>query len=385
MTDFGLLPSGFNPKRLADCLAEIQQTFRDTFSSNVDLSASEPFGQLVGILADREAALWEVMDQVYQAGIANDASGVGLDQLFVLVNVQRLSAKATVVACVVVGTPGTVIPSGSQVATTDTGTVLASLADYTIPASGTGTLSFVCSNTGPIPVLSGTVAIHSPVTGWTSATNLLDGVLGRDVETDAAMKVRRSSALTSVISASNPGLVSALLRLVDVTEVKEVENASSGLDQDGRSAHSFEMIVRGGESLDILSMIFVTKASGIKAYGSVNGTVVDAHGDAQPVAFSRPTDVPLYITVNLTVDADFPADGITQVRNAILTYGQTVLRMGQAVAPFKIEQGIETPGIVVFDMRLAKYAGPVATVPVPVGSAELASFDSSRLIVRRVN
>ena len=62
---FGVDENGFNIKRLADIQAEIEDSFRSVFGSGVNLDARGPFGQMIGIFSEREAAIWELAEAVY--------------------------------------------------------------------------------------------------------------------------------------------------------------------------------------------------------------------------------------------------------------------------------------------------------------------------------
>lgn len=385
MTDFGLTPQGFVAKRLADCFADAQADFRAAFGADIDVTAKGPYGQFIGLQAERMAALWEILDELYRAGIVNGASGVPFDQLLVLNNILRLPAKPTTVDVLALGSNGTVIRAGQIMKDGVTGVLYSSTNDAVIAPGVPCILHFEAQVTGPQQCLAGNLSIiQTPVSGWSSGSNTADGVLGRNVETEAGMLARRRKAAITVVSSSNPGVLSAVLRVPDVTEVREIENASSAPDADGRPAHSYELVVRGGDSAAILAAMFRTKPSGIATSGTTPGTVVDLRGDGQPMAFSRPIAAKLWIDVRLTVNARFPLDGITQVRNAILTYGQTQIQTGEDAAPFKIEQGIETPGIEIFELRIGRSAAPTASDPVFVASTELATFDSLRLNVNVV-
>lgn len=378
---FGLTEQGFVAMRLADVLSETQADFKNAFGINIDLSVDGPFGQLIGILAERQTLLWELCDQLWQSRYPTGSIGVGLDQLYKLINIQRLPAKATTVQETIVGVAGTILPAGSEMETSDTGIVFETEADFEIPVGGTGTVEFVAQETGPKLCLTGTLTvIRTPVVGWTSGTNVEDGDVGRDVEKDAGMHTRRLAALSTIVSSSIPGVLAAVLRLDDVIEAKCITNDSGGV-VDGRPSHSYEVVVRGGDDTEIAQSLFSTKPNGIETVGTTTEVVTDAHGDGHDVNFSRPTEVEIYFDISLTVDATFPTDGVTQVRNAVLLYGENLLKMGQTVAPFPIEQTIETPGIVIFDMKLGVAANPTDSNPLEILPTELAVFDSARLTV----
>ncbi|RYF49425.1 MAG: hypothetical protein EOO38_07950, partial [Cytophagaceae bacterium] len=131
MTDFGLTKSGFNPMRQADCISDLQQGFIGAFGQNVNLDDSSVFGQIVGIMGERHALLWEALQDTYNSQYPSGAEGVSVDNLLSLIGIQKLAASSSKTnpspitqgngivlnGLVLYGTPGTTIPAGSIVQT----------------------------------------------------------------------------------------------------------------------------------------------------------------------------------------------------------------------------------------------------------------------------
>lgn len=78
---FGVIPTGFNRKSLADILAEIQERNIAVFGPLVIQTAQSPLGQLNGVMSDIVAAEWELAEATYQSFDPDQAEGVRLDQL----------------------------------------------------------------------------------------------------------------------------------------------------------------------------------------------------------------------------------------------------------------------------------------------------------------
>ena len=51
----GLTSAGFEAKTLADIQAEIEADFKASFGASIDVTAQSVFGQLIGIISEREA------------------------------------------------------------------------------------------------------------------------------------------------------------------------------------------------------------------------------------------------------------------------------------------------------------------------------------------
>lgn len=78
---YGVIPSGFELKRLPEILAEIEAANVATFGPGVVQTAASPLGQLNGLHADLSALLWELALLVYQSLDPDQAEGARLDQV----------------------------------------------------------------------------------------------------------------------------------------------------------------------------------------------------------------------------------------------------------------------------------------------------------------
>lgn len=88
---YGVIPSGFELKRLPEILAEIEAANVATFGPGVVQTPASPLGQLNGLHADLAASLWELALSVYQALDPDQAEGNNLDRIAKL----RLLSRAT--------------------------------------------------------------------------------------------------------------------------------------------------------------------------------------------------------------------------------------------------------------------------------------------------
>lgn len=78
---YGVIPSGFELKRLPEILADLEAANIATFGPGVVQTAASPLGQLNGLHADLAATLWELALAVYQANDPDQAEGVNLDRI----------------------------------------------------------------------------------------------------------------------------------------------------------------------------------------------------------------------------------------------------------------------------------------------------------------
>lgn len=436
---FGVTGEGFVGMPLATIKDEIEASVRDAFGAGVNLAPQSALSSIVGIMSEREALLWELGEAIYLAFDPDAAEGAALDNLMALTGATRLDAVASTVTATATGTAATVLPVGRIVSVVGSAARFATLAEATLVAAdawlastpyaigdrvssngsvwqattagtsgataptgtdathddggvewmrlglGAAVADVACEavETGEIPAVAGTLTqIETPVSGWSSVTNLLDADLGRDVETDAAARTRREELL-AVAGSSIVDAIRARVRAVtDVDAVAVFENTTDTTDSDGIPPHAFEVLVVGGDADDIAQAIWDTKPAGILAHGDDSGTATDAEGDPRTVAFTVPTPVDVYVVVNVTADGDYPTDGDAQIKAAIVAYGETRSFGDDVIASPLAARVFTVSGVVdVTALYIGTSPAPGASTTIAIDTREIAAFDTSRVTV----
>lgn len=301
MTTYGVTPTGFVRKTLEIIKAELEADYRSRIGAGVNLQSTSPHGQSVGIHSEREASVWQLAEDCYNARRAQSAAGAAQDSLFALTGAVRRPALRSTTTLTCTGSAGTVIPVGRVVSVAGQ-SKFQTTAEATIGGGGTITVAAESVDFGPVIALAGTLTtIETAVSGWTSVTNAADAVLGRDRETDSAFRMRREEMLRSSGNAALDAIRTKLLRDVDgVVACSVFENISSVVDVDGRPPKSIEVLVQGGTDTDVATAIFNAKAGGIETYGTDYTYITDATGQQRQVYFSRPTELRSYAHVEVT-------------------------------------------------------------------------------------
>lgn len=250
---------------------------------------------------------------------------------------------------------------------------------------------FVAKSTGPIPALANTLTvIETPVPGFSSVNNPLDGVIGRDEETDAALRLRRFTSLRLAGAGAVEAIRARLQNVTNVVAAYVFENPTGTVDTAGRPPHSVECVVTGGADADIATTIWNAKPGGIELFGSVTENITDSQGTVQPIKFSRATDIYVWIDVVLTLYSEeaFPSDGYTLVRDAILNYAAENIGIGTDVLLKRLYTPIfSIPGIkdaVITRATSATPGGPPGSylsTDLAIAQFEIARFDSTRVAV----
>lgn len=180
---------------------------------------------------------------------------------------------------------------------------------------------------GLIDVTANTInSIVSTLTGWDSIINLVDGKIGRNLETDDELRLRYDRGVFQLGAATLNSLQANLVQNIPGLITCQVyENQEDVTDADGRPPHSIEAVVSGGDPQVIATEIWLLKAAGIDTYGSTTVQVVDSIGVSHPIHFNRPE--PIYIWVNCDIELyseeSFLDNGIGQIQNIIVNTGNS--------------------------------------------------------------
>lgn len=393
MTQFGVTPSGFVLKRLDNILGELQTALQTALGSGIDLSPDTPLGQIIGILAEREAKVWELAQAVNQNFDPDFAEGLNQDNLYAINNELRLPAVSSTLQLQISGTNGTVIP-GTDTSPTpfkasvagSNHTVVFQAVTTAVIAGGVAIVNAQCTVTGPTPAGAGTVTvIETPTTGVTSVTNLADAVPGRNLESSTAFRIRRLQDLQRSLAATNEGIRNTIVQVVGVIIAGLLENDGDVTDGNGLPPHSIEGLAEGGADQDVANAIFASKAAGIQTFGSITKTVVDSQGFSHNISFARPTLITIYLIVNVTRDTDpadgqpFPINGVQAIKDALTAFG-ALAAIGQDVINPRLVQVVMDAISGIAGLQILQ-----GTAPVPVSSANIAVGPTQVMNIQAAN
>lgn len=110
---FGITPTGFIPKRLADIKQELEDEFKELFGE-IDVNPDSVFGQIIGVMSRHSAEEWEQMENIYYSQYPASANGFSLDGAVQLTGITRLASTQSEVLCQLRGNEGTIIPDGNK-------------------------------------------------------------------------------------------------------------------------------------------------------------------------------------------------------------------------------------------------------------------------------
>ena len=316
--------TGYQRRTRDTVLASIQTYLRDKISAKLDLSERAVLGNVSNLMADRIDELEQLVEESYNAYDPDNASDDRKVALALLTGVPRRGETTGLVTVTLdLDAAQTYAPGDLAAHVIDEPTNRWLNRDEVVSTSA-GTYSAVFESESPgaeaIAEAGTLTVIATPVSGWNSVTNPLAATPGQDIESIAALSIRREGAL-SIGGSRTRGAIRAKVLLVDgVISAEVFENVTNVTDGDGILPHGIRVVVWDGSPAAadddaIAQAIWDHKAEGISSQGSETGTAQDDVLGPVLVSFDRAT------AVNIEVEVDIEStDGVaaTDVEDAII-------------------------------------------------------------------
>lgn len=387
--EWGVTERGFHRPTYVELLDAVEYKARELFGNKANLTVRSPLGVFMRIFAWMLNLLFCLMEEVYNSRFVDTAVGTSLYNLGKAIGISLLPAQKATGYVTFTGTAGTAIPAGFLVRTV-AGLQYAVMADGRIEAGGSVTLPVQAVETGAeYNVEAGRVKeITNPLDGVSGCTNeaAIDG--GQDRETDEEFRDRYTRSVDFAGGVNADAIASEILQNVDsVYSAICYENDTDEEDALGLPPHSIEVVVYGGLDQDVAQAIYRRKAGGIQTHGTSTIQVVAASGQSISINFSRPTTVPVYVKVtNLETSSDFPLDGESQIKEAIVNFiggaAYGGLPIGQDVVYMDLPGVIKTvAGVVDFDLAIGESSSAYGTDNVVIDTREKAITDEGKVTV----
>jgi uncharacterized phage protein gp47/JayE len=224
--------------------------------------------------------------------------------------------------------------------------------------------------------------ISVPIAGWDSIINPVAATTGRLQETDAELRERFRNS--KFVQSANiiESLIDALINVQGVTDVKVYENDTNATDIFGVPPKSFMPIVLGGLQTDIGNAIWFNKPTGISSSGDTTVQIVDSIGFVHNISYKRPTEIPVYVTVDISATGDLAGDAAATIRQNIVEYGESANFIGDDVIYSRFYTPVNAvPGHMVNSLTIGTAPSPVGMVNIPIDFDEVATFTPANVIV----
>lgn len=387
-----LTPQGLYVETYEETRADIVSRIRQDVSPTANTEEDSLLGNLISIVATKQRELGEALEAVWSSFDPDSNGGAAQDNIAAITGTLRRDATYSRLEGVEYTVdPGT-YPAGTLVAHVDGDPTIRFANAEDVVNDGVSpdvvTADAVSETPGPVRVFAGQLTvIAGAVSGWAAVSNPSDAIVGRDVESDAELRVRREQELSAQGSTSAEAVRAAILREhTDTVESALVlENVTETTDANGVPPHSIEAIVYApGIDEDALAeTIFRAKAAGIRAHGNEIKTVTDSQGIAHSIGFSYQEDVDLYVRVNLEIiDGTWVGDSEFILRfvdlcNAYYGLGRDV-KHSRLVAFCH-----QVPGVFgVVKLEVSDDGASWVEADWPITYREIARFDTGRVTVQ---
>ncbi|HAK5597338.1 TPA: hypothetical protein H1U91_000803 [Salmonella enterica] len=293
--------------------------FQQIYGSDAYLEPDSKDGQMVALVALAIHDANNTAIAVYNCFSPATGYGAALTSNVKINGIARKGATNSTVDLLFTGTAGTIITNGTV---KDTNNVIWRLPDsVVIGVDGTVTATAICSKGGAVAAPAGTITtINTPTRGWTSVTNPAAATVGAPAETDAELRIRQGQSVAIPSITPFEGVDGAIANIAGVTRHKLYENDTGKTDGNGLPPHSISAIVDGGDVTEIARTIRGNKGQGVRTWGKTSVTVPDKYGNPHIISFSRPTDVPVYGKITLSVFAGYTSQIGVQIQQAVADY-----------------------------------------------------------------
>jgi len=377
----GLTSEGFTPESLDDIRDRIKNNL-DVLSPGFDFSPESPDGQLLEIMSLELSQAWNELAVVYKAYDPSQATGAALRNLGVLTGILYGAATRSQATVTLDGVADTIVPAGSLV-DDGAGNNFETQFDATVPSS----VLCVSVVSGAIPVPAGTlVNAKTVISGWTGVTQALDGNEGDVAQSETAYRNLRNRTVLRNYTSTDEAMAARLYELG--LEQVAVYSNETNLTVDGvppntihvtTSPHAAHLGIVTDE--DIARVILNTKPAACATHGATNIVLDDSQGVSHSINFTEATEVPIFISADVTYLDDENAGAKESIEQALITHinalqvDEDVIysRLFAVITPFGKAQ--------VNSLTIGLSASPSGTVNLPISSVEAASTILANVII----
>ncbi|HBQ3761268.1 TPA: baseplate J/gp47 family protein [Klebsiella pneumoniae] len=293
--------------------------FQQIYGSDAYLDPDSKDGQLVALVALAIHDANNTAISVYRSFSPSTALADALTSNVKINGITRRAATNSTVDVLIEGEAGTLITNGSV---KDANGIIWNLpAQVAIGIDGTVIATASCSVAGAVAAPAGSVnKINTPTRGWVSATNPQAATVGVAAETDAELRVRQSQSVALASLSPFDAVDGAIANVEGVTRHKLFENDTEVTDVNGLPAHSISAVVEGGDATVIANTIRSVKGQGVSTFGMTAVVVTDRYGNPYTIRFSRPVDVPVFVSITLRALTGYTSDVGDEMKAAVASY-----------------------------------------------------------------
>lgn len=302
--------TGIHIKTQAELIAEYTADFLAIYGVDLTgLPSSNPDVQMMMTRVQAELDLEDLVVQVFTGMDPDQAIGTTLDQRCSINGVIRQAGTYTVTDITVVTNqdaitlPGLDSSSDPYTVQDNAGNKWELTETQTPATAGSYVYSFRSAVPGavlttintitiPVSIVLGVASVNNPTT-YTS--------LGINEETDAALRIRRSSSVSIASTGYVAALIAALQNINGVISANVHENTTDTVDSSGTPGHSIWVIIDGtAVDADIAAAIYGKRGAGCGLYGSETYNITEVDGNTFVIRWDFVAQQDLYIKFTAT-------------------------------------------------------------------------------------
>lgn len=336
-----------------DSLQSIKQRLENAHRAidpNWPLDSATPDGQKLVIDSETWSELNQALLAVYHALDPDRAPRNALIGIGRISGVTPQDSSPSTVILECIGVPGTTVPEGSLVRSTEDGTLWKTnstivLERYAVEVTAT------CKITGNVTASAGSISeIVDVIGGWTSVTNKASASAGYNEESTKDFRIRRRKSVAMPAENQMDSLEAKIANTDDVRFTHVYENYESSADSNGLEGHSIAIYVDGGTDENVAKSIAADNnvGTGMNKNTSLKGTKITKDtftpkGRPANITFFRPKHIDVFLKISIHGGTNQSED---QIREAIVDYSlgrlidediegfdKTGFKIGEDVAP----------------------------------------------------
>ncbi|MBW2673583.1 MAG: hypothetical protein JRD89_09255 [Deltaproteobacteria bacterium] len=393
---YGVTPTGFIKKDLEEIRSEIDNFQRANIDNALSLDDQTLLGQINAIYADRLADLWELGQAVYSSQYPDSANDFQLDEVCSITGTLRDDATKTTGTGEVQLTAGTTLGIESVANAENRPSDRFLTTEAVTNSAGTTEwveVDFIAEEAGHITVAGETAVdaydgqlneISETETGWLAVRNVDAFLTGSDAQEDVELRNLREKELQGQGSTNVDSIRADILRVEGVSEALVLQNKSSSVNSQGLLPHSVWCVMNATDEDAVAEAIFETTAGGIDYNGTITKYVTDDSGKDQAVSFDFAVEVPIFVTMVLSVNSDYfnePASFTTIAENVEeyidgLGIGETVVYNAVKCGAFTVSGVVD-----VLECYIGTSADPTGVIDIPMTITQIASGDIENILV----
>ena len=315
--------TGFKRRTYQEWLEHDEALAKELFGENINTSEDTPLGKYIRLNCEDKRDIEEELEDIYFSYNYKTASGSALRRRCAELGVYVSPGVRAQHTLVVTGTPGYVIPVGTEFTISDRSIQFHTVNPYTIEAGGTVTVTVECDElgeqgnvpAGSIDTLVYTTADISGVAGSQQT------VVGEDAESDTSMRRKCDAAQNALGSGTATAILGALYQVDGVNsacvDYNETMETRGGLPP---KTYHVSVFADSSAETDIAETIFLKAPLGAESYGNNVVTVTDRWNRNHTIRFDWMTEKMIYVYVKFLVDSNWAAESEEDAVNEIVAH-----------------------------------------------------------------